>query len=110
VPCRSLRQLREAGQLLDENTALQAMKVASEVLGYFAQQNVTHNIISENSILIGPHNRPRIANTAVYEARESFDMAGEMSRLGAVIASVLPEDSEALGIRHLAVLLAIGQQ
>lgn len=110
VPCRSLRQLREAGQLLDEPTALHAMKVASEVLGYFAQQNVTHNIISENAILIGPHDRPRIANTAVYEAREAFDMAGEMSRLGTVIANVLPEDSEALGVRELAVHLAIGQQ
>jgi formylglycine-generating enzyme required for sulfatase activity/DNA-binding NarL/FixJ family response regulator len=110
VPCRSLRQLREAGQFLDETTALHAMKVASEVLGYFAQQNVTHNIISENAILIGPHDRPRIANTAVYEARETFDMAGEMSRLGTVIANVLPEDSEALGVRELAVHLAIGQQ
>lgn len=110
VPCRSLRQIRESGQLINEQTALQCMKVASEVLGYFAQQNVTHNIISENSILIGPHNRPRIANIAVYEAREAFDMAGEMARLGAVIASVLPEDSEALGIRQLAVELAIGQR
>jgi formylglycine-generating enzyme required for sulfatase activity/DNA-binding NarL/FixJ family response regulator len=110
VPCRSLHQLRAAGQLLDENTALQAMKTTSEVLGYFAQQNVTHNIISENAILIGPHNRPRVANTAVYQAREAFDMQGEMARLGAVIASVLPENSEALGIRQLAVLLAIGQQ
>jgi formylglycine-generating enzyme required for sulfatase activity len=110
VPCRSLHQLREAGQTLSENTALQAMKVASEVLGYFTQLNVTHNIISENAILIGPHERPRIANTAIYQARESFDMPGEMARLGAVIASVLPEDSEALGIRQLAVLLAIGQQ
>ncbi len=110
VPCRSLRQLTEAGQLLDENTALQCMKVASEVLGYFAQQNFTHNLISENAILIGPHDRPRIANIAVYEAREAFDMPGEMARLGVVIASALPETSEALGIRELAVLLAIGQQ
>lgn len=110
VPCRSLHQLRESGQQLNEITALHAMRVASEVLGYFAQQNVTHNIVSENAILIGPHDRPRIANTAVYEAREAFDMQGEMARLGTVIANVLPEDSEALGIRELAVLLAIGQR
>jgi formylglycine-generating enzyme required for sulfatase activity len=102
--------LTEAGQMLDENTALQSMKVASEVLGYFAQQNVTHNLVSENAILIGPHDRPRIANIAVYEAREAFDMPAEMARLGAVIAAALPENSEALGIRELAVYLAIGQQ
>jgi formylglycine-generating enzyme required for sulfatase activity/DNA-binding NarL/FixJ family response regulator len=110
VPCRSLRQIRESGQLLDEMTALQAMKTTSEVLGYFAQQNVTHNAITENAILISPNNRPRVANIAVYQAREEFDQAGEMMQLGRVIAKALPENSEALGIREMAVTVAIGQR
>ena len=30
------------------------MKVAAEVLAYFSRENITHNLLSENSVLIGP--------------------------------------------------------
>ena len=57
VPCRSLKWLREAGVSLDERTALQAMKVAAEVLAYFSRENITHNLLSESSVLIDPNNQ-----------------------------------------------------
>ncbi len=103
VPCRSLRQIREAGELLDETVALQAMKVATEVLGYFTRENIAHEQISENSILIGPNNRPRIANIAAHQPSLAFDTPTEMAELGRVIAGSLPANSQKLGIRNLAV-------
>lgn len=109
VPCRSLRQLREAGIPLDENTALQTMKVAADVLSYFARENITHNIISENSILLDKNNRPRIANIAAYQSAEPFDQTAEMARLGSVIAGMLPETANQLGVRSLAHSLAAGE-
>ncbi len=109
VPCRSLGQLREAGLTLDEKSALQVMKVVSEVMAYFARDKITHNLIGENAILIAKNNRPRVANIAAYQAVQEFDQAAEMGRLGTIIASVLPENSQALGVRNLAVSLAAGE-
>lgn len=108
IPCRSLGQLREAGLLLDENTALQIMKVVADVMAYFAREKITHNLISENAILIDEHQRPRVANIATYEARQESGPGQEMGQLGAIIASVLPEQAGSLGVRDLAVSLAAG--
>lgn len=109
VPCRSLRQLREAGITLDENTALQVMKVVSEVLGYFVREGITHNLITENAILLSQNNRPRVANIAAYQASQEFDQGTEMAQLGSIVASALPEDSQALGIRAFTYSLAMRQ-
>ena len=64
VPSRSLQWSREQGIFLDERTALQAMKVAAEVLAYFSRENIAHKVLSGESVLLGPSNRPRIANIA----------------------------------------------
>jgi formylglycine-generating enzyme required for sulfatase activity/DNA-binding NarL/FixJ family response regulator len=109
VPCRSLRQLREVGVVLDENTALQTLKVASDVLGYFAKEKMDHSLISENSLLLGKNDRPRVANIAAYQTAETFDQTTEMAQLGAIIAGMLPESAQALGVRQLAVSLAAGE-
>jgi formylglycine-generating enzyme required for sulfatase activity/DNA-binding NarL/FixJ family response regulator len=108
-PCRSVRWLREAGVYLDERSALQAMKVAAEVMGYFWRENITHNLLSENSVLVGPNGRPRIANIAVLEVTKRFGVAQEMQELGRIIAEVLPETSQALGVRKFARSLASGE-
>ncbi|MFZ0709749.1 MAG: SUMF1/EgtB/PvdO family nonheme iron enzyme, partial [Terrimicrobiaceae bacterium] len=109
VPCRSLQWLREAGISSDERTALQAMKVAAEVLAYFSRENITHNLLSENSVLIGPNNRPRIANIAAREVPKSFGVAEQMRELGRIIAGMLPESSQGLGVRKFANSLATGE-
>jgi len=109
VPCRSLRQIREAGEMLDEATALQAMKVAAEVMGYFTRDNIAHETISANSILIGPNNRPRIANIAAYQPAQNSDTPTALKELGRIMAEMLPPDSQKLGIRHLAASLAAGE-
>jgi len=108
VACRSLRSTREAGNSLDERTALQAMKVAAEVLAYFAREDITHNFLSENSVFIGPNKRPRIANIAAQEVAKKFGIAEEMKELGRIIAGVLPESSQTLGVRKFASSLASG--
>jgi len=108
IPCRSLGQMREAGLALDEITALHVMKVVSEVMAYFAREKITHNLISENSILLDQQNRPRVANIATYETRQDSGPGAEMGRLGAVVTSVLPEQANSLGVRDLAVSLAEG--
>ena len=110
VPCRSLSQIIQAGQFLDEMTAIQAMKVAAEVLAYFEKEKISHNLIGENSVLIGEKNKPRIANIATYHPDAVFDMKREMSELGRVFAAALPEQSQALGIRALAASLADGSR
>ncbi|HEY5707050.1 MAG TPA: SUMF1/EgtB/PvdO family nonheme iron enzyme [Terrimicrobiaceae bacterium] len=108
-PCRSLQRLREAGVSLDERTALQAMKVAAEVMDYFAHENVTHNLLSASSVLVGPNGRPRIANIAAQEVTKSFSVAEEMRELGRIIIGVLPKASDSLGVRQLASSLAAGE-
>ncbi len=109
VPCRSLRQLREAGVALDETTALQAMKVTAEVLTYFNQANLTHNLITENAILLSANNRPRVANIAAFQVAAPYDMATEMRQLGAIIAGVIADQPQTLGVRRFAEQLASGQ-
>jgi formylglycine-generating enzyme required for sulfatase activity/CheY-like chemotaxis protein len=108
IPCRSLRSIREAKGFLDERTALQAMKTAGGVLEYFSRENIAHSSLSDSSVLIGPSNRPRIANIGEHNISGPSSVAEEMRGLGSIIAGVLPQDSQALGVRDLAVSLAGG--
>ncbi len=108
VPCRSLQWLRQAGAFLEERTALQAMKVAAEVLAYFSRENITHNLLSESAVLIGPNHRPWIANIAAHEVTKRFGVAEEMQELGRMIAGAVSETSQALGVRKFANSLASG--
>ena len=109
VPSRSLQSLHDSGISLEERTALQAMKVTAEVLAYFSRENITHNPISKNSILIDANNRIRIANIAVRETPKEFSVAEEMQELGRMIVKVLPDGSQELGVRQFASSLASGK-
>ena len=109
LPCRSLRQIREAGEVPDVNTALQVMKVVADVMTYFVRERITHNFLNDNAILLTKNNRPRIANIAVHQAAEEFSFTDEMAQLGRIIIEVLPEDAQALGVRKLAESLASGE-
>ena len=106
MPCRSVRQIVEAGQFLDEMTAVQAMKVAAETLGYFYQNNIAHNLITAGTLLIAGNNKPRLANIAAYQPSSTYDQQQEMIEVGNIVASALPENSQKLGIRQLATDLA----
>jgi formylglycine-generating enzyme required for sulfatase activity/DNA-binding NarL/FixJ family response regulator len=109
VPGRSLQWSREQGVFLDEQTALQAMRVAAEVLAYFSREKIAHDSLSGNSVLVGPRNRPRIANLATREVAGKIGFAEEMQELGRIIDGALPKTSRALGVRELATSLAAGQ-
>src|SRR5690606_35828702 len=102
LPCRSLRQIREAGEVPDVTTVLQVMKVVADVMTYFVRERITHNLLSDNAVLLTTSNRPRIANIAVHQATEEFGPADEMIRLGQIVTEALPETSQGLGVRKLA--------
>ena len=92
VPCRSLAQLKESGNSLDETTALATLKATAEALDFFGREKIAHDLITENSILIGPSNRIRIANIASAKPALEFDHAAEMRRLGEITLSALPSE------------------
>ena len=56
-----------------------------------------------------PNNRPRIANIAAHEVAKGFSVAEEMQELGRMIAGVVSETSQALGVRKFARSLASGE-
>ncbi len=105
IPCRSVRQLREAGGRLDETTTLAVLRACADALGYFGREKIQHELVSENAVLIGPQNRPRLANIAALEAAEEFDTAREMQAVGQLVLSALENPPAAPIARDLATSL-----
>jgi formylglycine-generating enzyme required for sulfatase activity len=89
VPCRSVAQIRETGGVIDEATGIEVLKAAAAVLGAFGREKIEHDLITENAILIGPQNRPRIANIACSKVKTPFDTAAEMRRVGEIVLGTL---------------------
>ncbi len=105
IPCRSLRQLRESGGYLDETTGIEVLRVAAQAMDFFAREGLAHELLSENAILIGPGNHPRVANIASSKASREFDLGERMSDLGKIVLAALPADTSAPATRKLATLL-----
>lgn len=89
VPCRSVAQIRETGGSIDEATGIEVLKATAAVLGAFGREKIEHDLITENAILIGPQNRPRIANIACSRVATPFDTAAEMRRVGEIVLCAL---------------------
>lgn len=111
VPCRSLRQMKLEDDSLDEPAALQVMRVACQVMDYFARNRIPHEMITPDAILVGAGG-PRIANIAVERPAQDFDEEAERRALGRIVMNALPEffQSEKLGVRALALGLENGEQ
>ena len=109
VPGRSLQAVREAGEFLDERTALQVMRVASEALAYFSRENIGHTSLSANCLLVGPNGRVRMANIATHGISTKSTSVDEMRDLGRIVADVLPGSPQKLGLRRFASSLADGE-
>ena len=109
VPGRSLQAFREAGDLLEERTALQVMRVASEALAYFSRENIGHTSLSASCLLVSPNGGVRMANIATRQVDAKSANADEMRDLGRIIAEVLAGSPEKLGVRRLASSLASGE-
>lgn len=105
VPCRSLRQVREAGDHLNDTTGIAVLHAVTAVLGSFGRDKIEHDLITENAILIGPQNRPRIANIAASRTAVPYDLAAEMNRVGEIVLAALPPSPDAPITRGLAELL-----
>jgi len=102
VPCSSLQQLRERGVKLDDATSLQVLKAAAGALDYFSKKKLPHDLITANAILIGPNNRPRIANIACDKPLQPFNTAAERKRLGEVLLATTGESRATVPGRKLA--------
>jgi formylglycine-generating enzyme required for sulfatase activity/DNA-binding NarL/FixJ family response regulator len=109
VPGRSLQAFLEAGDLLEEQTALQVMKVASEALAYFCRENIGHTSLSASCLLVSPNGHVRMANIATHKVHAKSANGDEMRALGRIIAEVLPGSAERLGVRRFASALASGE-
>ena len=109
VPGRSLHEVHEAGDFLDERTALQVMKVASETLGYFSREHIGHTSLSASCLLVCANGRVRMANIATHQPETKSGVADQIRDLGRIVADVLPETPQTLGVRRLARALAAGQ-
>ncbi len=102
VPCRSLRQIAQGGDHLDELTALHTIKVTAESMDWLEHQKISHTPLSSNTLLVDDHSRPRVANIATQQGSQENDAATDMRSLGAAIVSVLPADQSPLGVLDLA--------
>ena len=109
VPGRSLQAVREAGDFLDERTALQVMRVASEALAYFSREKIGHTSLSASCLLVGPNGRVRMANIATHQDQAKSTSADEMRALGRIVAEVLPGSPQKIGVRNFASSLAAGE-
>jgi formylglycine-generating enzyme required for sulfatase activity/DNA-binding NarL/FixJ family response regulator len=109
VPGRSLQSFRDAGDFLDERTALQVMRVASEALAYFSREKIGHTPLSAGCLLVCPNGRVRVANIATHEVHPTSARVDEMRTLGRIVAEVLPESPQKLGVRRFASSVATGE-
>jgi formylglycine-generating enzyme required for sulfatase activity/CheY-like chemotaxis protein len=109
VPGRSLQAIREAGDFLDEQTALQVMRVASEALAYFSREKIGHTSLSASCLLVSPNGRVRMANIATHQGQAKSTSADEMRALGRIVAEVLPGSPQKIGVRSFASSLASGE-
>ena len=109
VPGRSLQAIRAAGEFLEERTALEVLKIASEALAYFSRENIGHSSLSPSCLVVGPNGRVRMANIATHQLHAKSTCADEMRALGQIVADVLAKSPQKLGVGRLARSLAASE-
>ncbi len=90
VDGQTIADVKEAGDRLDEPTALKVMRVAADGLSYFNVHHTPHTPPDAASISIGTDGHPRLANLATQLADETLTPPQEIQALGRVMLGVLP--------------------
>jgi len=90
VDGQTIADVKEAGERLDEPTALKVMRVAADGLSYFNVHHTPHTPPDAASISIGTDGHPRLANLATQLADETLTPPQEIQALGRVMLGVLP--------------------
>jgi len=90
VDGQTIADVKDAGERLDEPTALKVMRVAADGLSYFNVHHTPHNPPDAASISIGTDGHPRLANLATQLADETLTPPQEIQALGRVMLGVLP--------------------
>jgi formylglycine-generating enzyme required for sulfatase activity/CheY-like chemotaxis protein len=102
VDGQSIADLKNAGQRLDEPTALKVLRVAADGLSYFNVHHTPHTPPDASSISIGVDGHPRLANLATQLADGQLNPQEEIQALGRVMLGVLPAiQSLSPGLREM---------
>jgi len=97
----TMQQRIDAGQKLDEKTALHVLKVASEGLQYLWSHNISHTPIDASCLRLGGDHIARLSNLATADADPSVTVEQELHTVADIIRRLAPEQSISGGLRAL---------
>ena len=90
VDGRSMEELRDSGQKLDELQAMKVMRVVAEGLAYLTIHRLPHSALLATNIFLGVDGGPRLANLATQLSDNQLSVEEEIQALGAIMLEVLP--------------------
>jgi formylglycine-generating enzyme required for sulfatase activity/CheY-like chemotaxis protein len=102
VDGRSMAEIRDGGQKLEELQAMKVMRVVAEGLAYLTIHRLPHSALLATNIFLGMDGGPRLANLATQLPDNQLSIEGEIQALGAIMLEVLPPyDTLTLGLQQL---------
>ena len=102
VDGRSMAELRESGQTVDELTAMKIMRVAAEGLAYLTINHLPHSALLPSNLFLGMDGNPRLANLATQLPDNQLSLEDEIKALASIVLQVLPaSDTLTPGFRQL---------
>jgi formylglycine-generating enzyme required for sulfatase activity len=90
VDGRSMAEIRDSGQTLDELQAMKVMRVVAEGLAYLTIHRLPHSALVATNIFLGVDGGPRLANLATQLADNQLSVEEEIQALGGIMLEVLP--------------------
>lgn len=91
----NLTGLHAQGRTIDDSTALQLIKVASEALSYLSHNKIPHAPIAADDLYLGRDRHPRLNNIAIVPDRPPPTAQQDMHSLSRMVADCLPGRSAA---------------
>jgi formylglycine-generating enzyme required for sulfatase activity/CheY-like chemotaxis protein len=102
VDGRSMAEIRDGGQKLEELQAMKVMRVVAEGLAYLTIHRLPHSTLLATNIFLGVDGNPRLANLATQLPDNQLSVEDEIKALGAIMLEVLPPvDSLSAGFGQL---------
>jgi formylglycine-generating enzyme required for sulfatase activity/DNA-binding NarL/FixJ family response regulator len=97
----TLADMIQQRRVMDEKTALHAMKVAGEGLNYLWTHNLAHGPFDASAVRIGTDGIARLANLATAGADSSISIQNELAVLADTIRQLLPANAMSQGLAML---------